>query len=144
MTDVLAQTTRQVLGAKMHVSAKGIPADKYHRHEYLTLDVMGYNDVGWKAPLVIVEHENSPHEYKIQYCAWKLLCVEADLRVLVAYVDSTGRYSWCFPSRDALLKALEQVKVDHPQRRIALVAGEWCATLRGCSWNDVFHLATLE
>jgi hypothetical protein len=148
LTAVLVETTSDVLdGTSNIICAKGQPPDRYGRYEYLTIDVTAYDDTGWKAPTIIVEHENFPFEYKIQYCAWKLLCIEAQLRVLVAYVDSrdsANRYNRCFSSQEALIESLMKVHADHsPDKSLAVIVGEWGVQMGSNGWNDVFRLHVL-
>ncbi len=57
------------------------------RSEYLDLDVMAFapNPNPWKFPVAVFELENRDDEDYIAYTLWKLLCVHAELRVLLCY-----------------------------------------------------------
>ncbi|MDI7268380.1 MAG: hypothetical protein QME96_10330 [Myxococcota bacterium] len=65
--------------------------DTSGRSEYLTTDVMLWDEGSWGPPLFVAEHEQSGDAWQVQYSAWKLLVVEARRRVLVAYFgEGTG------------------------------------------------------
>lgn len=144
VSNVLVDAAQAYVSSKcrtVQVCAKG-RSDNYRRNEYMTLDVLAHDD-SWGKPLMIIEHENQPWEKKLQYCAWKLLCVDAGLRVLVAYIDTTGRYPYCFQSKQDLLKAIAQVTACHP-RKLAVIIGEWAAPLvRPTDWRSVYSLKIL-
>lgn len=145
MTRVLAAAAiPEIPDSRIKVAAKGSGlSDDYGRHEYLTLDVMLYDNSGWRPPVLIVEHENSPSEEKLRYCAWKLLSVKATHRVLVAYIDSTRKYSWCKASASDLLASLRPVISDHVDGDLTIIIGEWCASLDERGWGAVFSLHNL-
>jgi hypothetical protein len=92
MTRVLIEATRATLSSiepsNRYVCGKGCN-NPHGRSEYFNLDIVGLDDGSWGPPFVIIEHENDTDIGKIRYCAWKLMCVEAKLRVLIAYVDRT-------------------------------------------------------
>ncbi len=122
---------------EIQIAAKEHP-DRYGRSEYLTLDVMGIID-NWSAPKVVVEHENACSPSKIRYCLWKLLVVQADLRVLVAYVDPDRVHETCKKSRKALRKELKDVLIQHPDTRVLMITGKWQKDPAGPGgWKDVF------
>ena len=60
------------------------------RQEYLSLDVMAFevSERRWRFPIAIFELENSRNEDVVAYALWKLLCVQADLRVLFCYRET--------------------------------------------------------
>lgn len=145
ITRCSAEATKAVLAelgvAEAQVAAKEHP-DIYERSEYLTLDCLGYDNEDWGPPRVVVELENTAK--KIQYCAWKLLCVEADLRVLVCYVgDGKGR-----PKDVATACALlREVVGAHRGRSLGIVFGDsriavGAGTLE--EWQRVFTFARLR
>lgn len=54
--------------------------------EYLTLDLVAFGQgSGWRFPVAVAEFENDPHEERIAYSLWKVLCVKADLRIVFSY-----------------------------------------------------------
>jgi hypothetical protein len=58
------------------------------RSEYLALDVMAFargSDSRWRFPVAVMELENRQELDFIAYSLWKLLCVQAELRVLFCY-----------------------------------------------------------
>jgi hypothetical protein len=57
------------------------------RSEYLALDVMAFveGEKRWLFPSAILELENSQQPDKIAYSLWKVLCVNADLRIVFCY-----------------------------------------------------------
>jgi len=57
------------------------------RSEYLGLDIVAFPDGArrWRFPVAAFELENSQKKDRIAYCLWKLLCIQADLRVLFCY-----------------------------------------------------------
>ena len=103
-------------------TAKGHP-NRWGRSEYLTLDVVLCPRDGWSSPLYIAEHENSRWKTKIQYDAWKLLSVDAQQRVLVAYWGADP----LLQTFTDLRKAVAEVAKDNPKRDIVLIAADYKA-----------------
>jgi hypothetical protein len=75
-------------------AAKWSPSQRIPKHgkEYLSLDVMALPSVEpeepvvrWPLPLAVFELENHPKDVRVAYSLWKVLCVRAPLRVVVAY-----------------------------------------------------------
>jgi hypothetical protein len=97
--------------------------DRWQRSEYLTLDVVLCDPETWGCPLYIAEHENSRWKSKIQYDAWKLLAVDAQRRVLVAYWGADKEISTFEKLRDAVA----EVARDNPKRDILLIAADYKA-----------------
>jgi len=94
--------------------------DCYRRSEYLSLDVMLYEDAHWGPPVFIAEHENFGGMAKVQYCAWKVLVVEAQWRVLVAYFGRGTEFS-SFPDLQA---AVDLISQHNCNRTVVLVGGD--------------------
>ena len=57
------------------------------RSEYLGLDVMAFSGgIGqWIFPVAVMELENSRNDEQICYSLWKVLCLNAELRVVFCY-----------------------------------------------------------
>src|SRR5207253_10850159 len=57
------------------------------RSEYLALDVMAFTEgeKRWLFPAAIMELENSQQVDKIAYSLWKVLCVNAGIRIVFCY-----------------------------------------------------------
>jgi hypothetical protein len=60
--------------------------------EYLSIDVMALPKVEdskrpvlWPMPLAVFELENHPKDVRVAYSLWKVLCIRASLRVVIAY-----------------------------------------------------------
>ena len=104
-----------------HDAASKFHHDKYDRAEYLTLDVMLYKD-DWKPPLFVAEHENVVDEGRIKYAAWKLLVVEAQRRMLVAYYGTKGIENF-----DRLKEIVNEVCTENPGKDILLVGAGYDA-----------------
>jgi hypothetical protein len=145
MTKVLVDATTVTLSSiapnNWYVSGKG-HCNPYGRSEYFNLDVIGLDNESWVAPFVIIEHENDTDVAKIEHCAWKLMCIEAQLRVLVAYVDQTGEYS-AFPSPDKLAVRLRPIVEEHPGKELALIAGQLMSQVQNNDWSSVFSQPVL-
>lgn len=103
-------------GAKNH-------CDPYGRSEYLTLDVSITDPVTWGPPLFISEHEQFCGRAKVQYCAWKLLSVDAKQRVLVTYFGKGTD----FATVGELEQAVREVCQDHPGKELLLIAADYDA-----------------
>lgn len=126
--------TPRATTALAHVGLKAFPAgeaaarghagrNQWGRCEYMGLDVAICDPKTWGAPLFIAEHENSVFKPQVQYCAWKLLSVEAKRRVLVAYWgDGTE-----FKTFDALTDAVKEVCGGQPGKDILLIGGKYGA-----------------
>ena len=63
--------------------------------EYLALDVMAFGDgeKRWRFPKAVIELENSLKDDRIAYSLWKVLCVRADLRVVICYRKTSSEAS---------------------------------------------------
>ena len=103
-------------------TAKG-HRNRWDRSEYLTLDVVLCDSETWASPLFVAEHENSPWKSKIQYDAWKLLAVDAQRRVLVAYWGADKS----LPTFEKLREAVMEVAKDNPKRDLVLIAADYRA-----------------
>ena len=115
--------------------------DKYGRSEYFTLDGIGYDDASWAPPLVAVELENTSE--KIEYCAWKLLCVRASVRVLVCFKKTLGAYPGS--TAEAVARVAKVLK-DHRGQRLFLVVGDADARVTSKDvpeWRSVFETRLL-
>jgi hypothetical protein len=55
--------------------------------EYLGIDVMAFADTNqrWPFPTAVIELENSTNDDRIAYALWKVLCIRADLRIVMCY-----------------------------------------------------------
>ena len=61
--------------------------------EYLSIDVMALpktiddasDPLLWPFPLAVIELENHPKDVRVAYSLWKVLCIRAPLRVVIAY-----------------------------------------------------------
>ena len=122
--DVLTRALATAVGRAapgLSITAKGV-RDSYQRSEYLSLDLTACGP-GWGPPAVIAELENS--NWKVEYCAWKLLCFDAPVRILVAYVDPTGQARAYGRSADELLERVRKVTADHPGKPLDVFCGHW-------------------
>lgn len=75
--------------------------------EYLNIDAMftdnqeDWNEEDWNPlvlPSVVVELENDYGGKQITYCLWKILCIRAEIRVLICYQDATNKIN-CLKTR---------------------------------------------
>jgi len=86
LTDVVVQTCR---GLGWSASARGHKLEllPVAQSEYLALDVMAFGDEEkrWRFPKAVIELENSLQPDRIAYSLWKVLCVRADLRIVICY-----------------------------------------------------------
>lgn len=122
--------TLRATTALVHVGMKAFPGEvtakghsklnPWNRSEYMTLDVAITDPNTWASPLFIAEHENSPSKERVQYDAWKLVSVEAQRRILVAYF---GRGTE-FKNFEALNKAVREVCEGQPGKDILLIGGQ--------------------
>jgi hypothetical protein len=116
------------------IATKG-KRDQDGRAEYLNLDLVAWKDLG--APIVIAEHEYN--DGKLDYSTWKLLCVEAKLRVLVCYFpcgDPDEKSSNC---QRFLKKRILPVLRLHQLKRLLIIVGDPNARLApNRTWTNVF------
>jgi hypothetical protein len=74
-------------------AAKWNPSKRLPQHgkEYLSIDVMAFPPVRagqtvlWPPPIAVFELENHRTDQRVAYSLWKVLCVRAALRVVIAY-----------------------------------------------------------
>lgn len=75
-------------------ASKWSPSQRIPKHgkEYLSLDVMalpptkaGEQAIRWPLPIAVFELENHAQNVRVAYSLWKVLCVRAALRVVIAY-----------------------------------------------------------
>jgi hypothetical protein len=149
ITTILVEATRATLTnlAPDHllVSAKG-SRNKYKRCEYWGVDVIGCDDSNWGPPLIAVQHENNREEEEIQYEAWTLLGIHAQLRVLVVYLIDPHEqgHKKCPRSLGALIASLERVVKDHPNKSLAVIVGEDKPPTEQDGWRNVYTLHVLN
>jgi len=64
--------------------AKLLPVDQ---SEYLAVDVMAFGDgqKRWRFPVAVAELENSQNSDRIAYSLWKVLSIQAALRIVFCY-----------------------------------------------------------
>ena len=101
--------------------------DRYDRSEYLGLDVTLYAPTSWTPPLFVAEHEYWRDAAKVQYDAWKLLAVEAQRRMLVAYFEK----GTSIPSFKKLEELVKEVCKENPGKDILLVGADAAADPKG-------------
>jgi hypothetical protein len=86
--------TSVVVGTFSHMgwrgAARGHKSDllPVSRSEYLALDVVAFEIAGerrWRFPVSVFELENSTTDDLVAYSLWKVLCVRANLRVVICY-----------------------------------------------------------
>jgi hypothetical protein len=141
MTEALARAAEATLSgmvSKLLVTAKG-RVNSYGRSEYFSLDLSASDDESWGSPLLIAEHENDRDDEKLTYCTWKLLCVEAQLRILVAYVDSERQWS-SYRSDEELAERLRQILNAHPTKSLVLITGNLRIGVEDRDWRSVFTM----
>jgi len=120
--------TTALLSAGANLVPEGRPVaknqkDHWGRSEYLTMDVMVLPS-GWGPPMLVAEHENSPHAERIQYNAWKLLAVDAPIRILVAYFGIRGETK----TRSMLESVVAGVCSEQPHKNLVLLSGDYWAS----------------
>lgn len=74
----------------LRAAAKGHPGAwlPVPNEEYLGIDVMAFPEAGtepWPFPLAACELENDRTDQRVAYSLWKVLCVQAPLRVVFCY-----------------------------------------------------------
>lgn len=88
------------------------------RSEYLSVDVMAFRPGPdkWKFPTAVLELENQQDDDYIAYNLWKLLCLQADLRLVYCYRTQAEM------GRDLMQKLSDEVVGALPlEQRLALV-----------------------
>ena len=106
--------------------------DAHGRSEYLSLDVAVYDNDNWNSLFFAAEHENNYDPEKIEYCAWKLLLVDSEIRVLVAYFGVHGGYA----GFDELVAGVDSVRKSHPDKALYVVAANANAHLEDGEMPD--------
>lgn len=94
--------------------------DAFLQSEYLSLDVTACrNDFKWGPILFAAEHENDVG--RAAYSTWKVPCVHAQIRVVVAYFGAGTSH----PTFDALTHACQEVRHQVGVGSVALIGGEY-------------------
>lgn len=94
--------------------------DAFLQSEYLGLDVTACrSDLKWGAILFAAEHENEVG--RAAYSTWKVLCVQAQMRVVVAYFGAGTAH----PTFDALAHACQEVRRQVGVGSVVLIGGEY-------------------
>ena len=97
---------------------------------------IGYDEDPFALPKAVVELENNFDTNKITYCAWKLLCVRAPIRVLICYQKEMDNVT-------SLTKHLEDViwqrgLMKHDTGELLIIIGN---DKKGKSdWEDYFSI----
>lgn len=133
------------------MSAAGVAepyvASKFKQHgtsrrEFLTIDVTGFT-WDWKVPAVVIEHENT--NWKIEYCAWKVLTVDCPTRIVVAYVSSDQNWQRYRKDYASLEGDLQKVLDDQPGKQLDVFVGNWDAgVVPEGGWGRVFEHKVME
>ena len=86
LTDAVVATC-EALGLAASAIGHKLELLPIHRSEYLALDVMAFRagEKRWRFPVAVMELENSAREDQIAYSLWKVLSVQAELRVVFCY-----------------------------------------------------------
>ena len=97
------------------------------RSEYLSLDVVAFPDAEkrWRFPIAVAELENSLDDDQVAYSLWKLMCVQADLRILICYRADASKGSDLIQSlRDEVVHSMELSKRIQLAGDIIVVVGQ--------------------
>lgn len=108
--------------------------DTENRSEYLCLDVCGYYKDSWGPLVAAIEIENT---YKrIQYSAWKLLCVNSRIRILLCYYDSKSVRPSTPHSENDIINAISAVLDQHPISKIDVIVADVSSDYN--DWTTLF------
>ena len=82
--------TETCLGMGWQPVAKGYQCDflPETKQEYLGIDVMAFEgdkDTPWRYPVAVFELENSPHDDRVAYALWKVMCIRSRIKVMICY-----------------------------------------------------------
>ena len=130
-----------------HIAGKNSEVKKYSG-EYLNIDAMfidnsAYDDwlypEDWDPPVLpsaVVELENQYDIKWITYCLWKILCIRAEMRVLICYQSNTEKV-------ESLRKYLEETIRN--RNLMKDVKGELLVIIGNSSqenspWKDYFNI----
>lgn len=126
LTDVVVNTCNN-LG--WETAAKG---HKYYglpeaRNEYLTIDVTAFKEREkvWRFPHAVFELENQQDPARIQYSLWKVLCVNADIKIVFCYRKDPSEVSKLIENlNDDVLGEVDIQKIDGEIIVVVGVRGE--------------------
>lgn len=110
----------QSLFPEHEVITKGHGSTRTQRDKHLALDVAIVNPNDWSVPVLIGEHESSPRRARIQLDAWRLLCIDARVRILIAYYGPGTELD----SFEALREAMHEVARDHRGKKLLVIGAE--------------------
>ncbi len=87
------------VGKELHcgvVRRRPEASDKEESGEYLNIDFMFFDEKDYDEdnnvlPRAVIEHENMYNPEKIQYCLWKILCINTPLKVLICYQANASK-----------------------------------------------------
>jgi hypothetical protein len=106
--------------ANIEIAHKGHP-DSDGQSEHLGLDLVCWDPQHcWNPPLFIAESESKRGRFFVPSSAWKLLAVNASVRVMLAYFGWGTRH----PIYQGLLSAIQVVCDANPARELILLAAE--------------------
>lgn len=126
---------------RLEACCKGKP-DIDKRSEYLGLDVCGYEKDAWGPLIVAIEIEN--YYSRIQYSAWKLLSVIADIRLLLCYYNSKSINDTICHSKDDVNQAIMEVAASHPTRRLHVLCADASEYINEDNSSDFFEDFAIE
>jgi len=121
--------------------------DRKYSGEYLNMDAMfidnsdytDWDSDDWDPPVLpsaVVELENDDRFAKITYCLWKIICIRAEIRVLICYQTNKDKVN-------SLRKRLEETLMSRRLMETAkgelfVIIGD--ATKDDSSWKDYFNI----
>ena len=120
-------------------AAKWNPSKRLPQYgkEYLSIDVTAFPSIeddpaAWPLPLAVFELENHRTDKRVAYSLWKVLCIQASLRVVIAY-----RPDW-EQSRQLIAALKEQVVGSLSPEQRAGLGGETAVVIGNRGDGETF------
>ena len=139
MTKVFSKTGEKI---NCYVQSR-FTEDVKNAGEFLNMDAMYFSNEDikdWRSdfapialPPIVIEHENQYLIQKIEYCLWKILCIRAQLRILICYQDNIRDI---YALKKKLEKMIERLKISNNEDVLIIIGDE---KNENSSWPEYFN-----
>ena len=123
------------------------PDNKRDSGEYLNIDALfidnlaydNWNSEDWDPPVLpsaAVELENNDSFEKITYCLWKILCLRAEVRVLICYQKNEAKIAALKRHLEDTIKSRNLMERD--EEELFIIIGD--ENKENAEWEDYFNI----
>lgn len=142
---VLEETGRKM---RYEVYRKAFNKKEKNKGEYLTIDAIFVVNTSENnqdpyaknydipaLPKVVIELENSQDFEKIRYCLWKIICIHANVKVLVCYQKGKEKINRLI--KDCLEKTIQSRLMENDNSQLFVIVGNEAIDNNWYTYSDI-------